>query len=862
LEIGSSFQKTKHRRTSGEETLSTERFARRLSPRASMQASVLAFALAGVLGAPALAQTQSQAQAPDDIRVEEIVVTAQKRAESLQDVPISVAATTGEKLEAQGVKDLEGLSGYVPGVQIGKGAINTQINIRGIGSGSNRGFEQSVGMYVDGVYMGRDRQFRAPFMDLDRVEILRGPQGTLFGRNTIGGAISVITKDPSLSDGFGGDASLRWEGESNTVQLNGAATVPLGEDAALRLAVQRRSGDGYIHNVTRGRDEPGVDETAIRGTLLWRPTDKFTAKVKFSALDSDIAGMNAVVTRFTKVTGTVTPPSPLSSLIFANVPVVEPRFSVADPYKSFRDDPTVANWSGRDDNLKTKSQLGVIDLQYDLSDKLTLTSITGYSAYKTHDGIDLDFLPIRFIFRNEQQDFSQYSQEFRLTSNLGGAIDFMGGVYAETQKLSQDGALLINSRLGFLPASAFAGGATAGVYPLLPANVISRNSHFSQDTDNLAAFGEVRWRPADKFMVTLGGRWSKETKDFTKQTWFGADASPQGLFVAPASITQENVLLLYFKALDASNNLVNAVDTRKASGFDPSIKVQYDVTDDVMTYATYSQGRKSGGFNGNDDQRLSNTATPWTALTPAGLSTRNPAYDPTKPGDGFEYKPETAKSFEVGVKSRLLDGRATLNLAAFSTKYEDLQVTVFQGASYVVANAKGSKIQGFEADGQVRATHELTFSASLAYLDFKFSDYANAGCTAQQISEKPAPCVQDLSGQTNAFAPKWSGNIAVDWKHPVGESLEVRLNADANYRASHYLDYDLDPASHQASRTRINARIALGSQSGQWEVAAFGQNLTDKATFTTVSDIPLTPGGFASFVQEPRTYGIELRTRF
>jgi len=844
--------------------LFTDRIARRLRPRVSMQASVLAFALAGVLGTPALAQTQAQTQAPasDDIRVEEIIVTAQKRAESLQDVPISVAATTGDKLEAQGVKDLEGLSGYVPGVQIGKGAINTQINIRGIGSGSNRGFEQSVGMYVDGVYMGRDRQFRAPFMDLDRVEILRGPQGTLFGRNTIGGAISVVTADPSLGDGFSGDAALRWEGESHGLQLNAAATVPLGDDAALRLAVQRRTADGYIRNVTRNRDEPGLDETAIRGTLLWKPTDRFSAKLKFSALDSDVAGMNAVVTRFTKVTGTVTPPSALSNLIFANVPVVEPRFSVADPFKSFRDDPNVANWSGRDDDLKTKSQLGVIDLEYDLTDKLSLTSITGYSAYKTHDGLDLDFLPIRFIFRNEQQDFSQYSQEFRLTSNLGGKVDFMGGVYAETQKLSQDGDLLINSRLGFLPASAFAGGPTAAVYPLLPANVITRDSHFSQKTDNLAAFGEVRWRPVDRMMVTLGGRWSTETKDFTKKVWFGADASPQGLFKPPASVTQENVLLLYFKALDPNNNLVDAVASRKETGFDPSLKVQWDVNDDIMTYATYSQGRKSGGFNGNDDQRLSNTATPWTALTPAGLSTRNPAYDPTKPGDGFEYKPETAKSFEAGVKSRLLDGRATLNLAAFSTKYEDLQVTVFQGASYVVANAKGSKIQGFEADGQLRTTHELTFSGSLAYLDFKFSDYANAGCTAQQISEKPAPCVQDLSGKTNAYAPKWSGNVAVDWKHPVGDSLEVRLNADANYRSSHYLDYDLDPASKQPSQVRMNARIALANPSGRWEVAAFGQNLTDKATFTTVSDIPLTPGGFASFVQDPRTYGIELRTRF
>ncbi|HRD44888.1 MAG TPA: TonB-dependent receptor [Caulobacter sp.] len=809
----------------------------------------------GCLSTPALAQDEN-------IQVEEIIVTAQKRSENLQDVPISVSATSGDKLEAQGIENLEDLSGYVPGVQIGKGAINTQINIRGVGSGSNRGFEQSVGMYVDGVYMGRDRQFRAPFMDLDRVEVLRGPQGTLFGRNTIGGAVSIITANPSLDGGFSGEAAARWDFDTSTLQLNGAATIPLGETAALRLAVQHRSGDGYIENATRGRDEPATEEFAARATLLWQPTDAFTANLKFSVLDSSIDGMNAVVTRFTKVTGVVTPPTALSNLLFANVALVEPDFSVKDPFTTYRDDPDVAGWSGREARIETRSQLGVLNMEYEVSDSLTLTSVTGYSAYETRDGLDLDFLPIRFIFRNEEQDFTQYSQELRLASDTGGSVDFMLGGYVETQELEQAGALLINSRLGFLPASAFAGGPTAAVYPLLPANVISRNSYFSQQTDTVAMFGELRWRPTDAVTVTLGGRWSSEDKDFVKRVWFGADASPQGLFTAPSSITQENVLLLYVKALDANNNLVDAVGRRKESGFDPSLKVQWDISDDVMAYATYSRGRKSGGFNGNDDQRLSNTASPWTALTPLGLSVRNAAYDPTKPGAGFEYDAETATSYEAGLKTRLLDGRAVLNLSAFFTQYEDLQVTVFQGASYVVANAKGSEIRGFEADGQLRLTSELTLSGSLAYLDFQFSDYANAGCSAQQISATPAPCVQDLSGKTNAFAPQWSGSLAIDWKHPVGDDLLLRVNADANYRGEHFLDYDLDPASLQGAQTRVNARVAFGSAEGSWEVSAFGRNLTDEVTFTTVNDIPLAPGGFAGFVQEPRTWGIELRARF
>jgi len=214
------------------------------------------------------------------------------------------------------------------------------------------------------------------------------------------------------------------------------------------------------------------------------------------------------------------------------------------------------------------------------------------------------------------------------------------------------------------------------------------------------------------------------------------------------------------------------------------------------------------------------------------------------------------------VKSKLLDGRLVLNAAVFLTQYEDLQVTIFQGTSFIVANANGSEIQGVEVDGRFRVTSGLTLSGGVSYLDFQFSDYANAGCTAQQISQVVAPCVQDLTGKANAYAPRWSGNFAVDWRHPVSGDLELRVNADANYRGSHYLDYDLDPASRQEGQTRINARVALASQSGTWEVSVWGQNLTDETTYTSINDIPLAPGAFTGFVQEPQTWGLEVRSRF
>jgi outer membrane receptor protein involved in Fe transport len=156
----------------------------------------------------------------------------------------------------------------------------------------------------------------------------------------------------------------------------------------------------------------------------------------------------------------------------------------------------------------------------------------------------------------------------------------------------------------------------------------------------------------------------------------------------------------------------------------------------------------------------------------------------------------------------------------------------------------------------------LTLIGSVGYLDFAFSDYQNSGCTAQQASEVVAPCVQDLTGRENAYAPEWSGNLAVDWTHPIGDTLQIRFNADANYRSEHFLDYDLDPATQQEAQTKINARLGLGALSGGWEIAAFGQNLTDEVSYTSFSDVPLAPGAFVGFAQEPRIYGLEARVRY
>ena len=811
----------------------------RLALTMGVAASALAY------GAPALARQTAEAPVAN-VALEEIVVTARKRAETLETAPLSVAAVSGEKISQQGVTTLEQLSSSMPNVQIGRSAQTASINIRGIGSGGNRGFEQSVGMYIDGVYMARSRQFLQPMIDLERVEVLRGPQGTLFGKNTVAGAVNIITATPTPGAPFAYDFTADTEPKFDTYRATGILSGSIGENLGLRLAGRWETTDGYVHNEQRHTDEAASTTKFLRGSLAWEPTDAVKVVARLGYTKSEVDGTNRVIRVFNPALGVGLPINSRIAVIAA--PFANPKFGASDGG-------AIGKWTSFTGNLNEspndtddqKILNGSVNATWDLGWG-QLTSVTGYTSLKYDLVHDVDFLPVNLVQNHETEDFDQASQELRLAFEKRGHLSGIVGAYYETQDLLAGATTKVDGTMGGL-AQSLIGRSTlfAGVIPgagltLLPA--IGRSSTFDQDATTLAVFGEATWAFTDSFRADFGLRWSQDEKDVALVAGlFGSDPNvlavlPSG--VATGALTPAETTLL--RSVMGSSFATYPHDqdlSRKEKHVTPTVNLQWDLAEGAMGYLSWSRGFKSGGFNFSPD-----------SSTPAGA-----------PGPGTEFEDETVEAWELGLKSKFFDNRARASVALFRSDYENLQVTSFRGTSFVVGNAAAVRSQGLEAEGEVAASSWMTVGGALSYLDSSYSSFANAACTIQQQAATPVGCKQDLTGKTTPFAPKWSSTVHVDLKHQVGDALIARARVDANYRSELYLDGTLDPNVLQGGYTKFNARLSIGADSGRWEVAVFGRNLTNEATYTASVNAPLGAGAFMASIEEPRTVGLQLRIK-
>jgi outer membrane receptor protein involved in Fe transport len=717
-------------------------------------------------------------------QLEEVIVTAQKRAESLQDVPISVAAMSGDKIRDAGIMTIEDLSAYVPNFTMTESAVGNVVFIRGVGSGINQGFEQSVGMFIDGVYLGRSQQFRAPFLDVGMVEVLKGPQGTLFGKNTIAGAVNITTMRPS--DEFEGEVSAFYEPEYDTQEYTAILSGPLTDTLAARLALRKSTSDGYMENVLTGNDEPERDEEIARLTLAWSPTSQLEVVTKLETGSFDVDGRVIQVGTADGVFGGAN----LGDAIFNQFgPVEDGKINQKKASRGFLPEAT-----------DTSYDLATVTVDYDV-DGYTLTSVTGYSSYEYDEWSDVDFTALALLDQGYDQDFDQFSQELRITSPLGQTIEYIAGLYYQTNELDHQTVI---------PVALAEAGIGAPPFTLV--------RPFKQESDTLAVFAQGTWNIRHDLRMTAGLRWSQEDKD-----------AEQGAYAADFLSDNPNPALAPVAAsiLGAVEHAYSA--SRSENHLSPSLNIQYDLSNDIMVYASASQGFKAGGFN-----EAENTGVI----------------------DRFEYEEEEATSFELGSKMSLLDGAAELNGALFYTEYDDRQVSAFEGTNFVVGNAAKSITQGIELDGRWAATGNLTLSSSVSYLDSEFDDFTDAGCTAAQTRVSMGPCTQDLSGEVTEFAPKWSANVAAEYIARLSEYLDLRLQLDANYSDKYFFAQDLDEFESQDAYTKINARIGLGGSDGMWEVALVGKNLTDKRTLSHGNDIPLFNGAHFSFLEEPRTVAV------
>ena len=871
---------------------------------------------AAVAGLSATALGQSV-----EFGLEEVVVTAQKRSESLQDVPISVTAISGELIQNASIRSFSELGAYVPNFSVSENAVNTIITMRGISIGANQSFEQSVGMFVDGVHYGRSRQARLGLFDLEQVEVLRGPQGILFGKNTLAGAVNIRTAAPRVGEGLTGRIAASFEND-NGEYFEGHIGTSLTDNLAVRLAVMDRSIDGYNDNTAPNAANPNMpatDETIARIGIQFEPSESTTVGIRYTYADFLRTGSTGTVTKFgpTLVNGVPTVPAS-NAAMYAVMGFAYPGFqeSITDAYRdglSIGGAEVFGGSSERLDGTDTQNQEFSLNIEHEFDNGMTLNQVTGLSEYEFEDGIDADFLPVEFIGRSDNQKYTQFSQEIRLASDLDGSFSWVAGANFIDSKQEIDRMVSVDGTFGQpgitslitggLPTIlAYSPAQLAGIEPALglppgslPVGVegltmwsqVGRLSRWQQETESWAVFLQGTFNITDNLSITAGVRYTEEDKSADAQTWLNSTA--QGL----ATKTPDPLVGLV-TAGDVGNFLQHSlqgalfdsyshhfIEDRSTDQTIPAVSINWNVSDDHLLYASYSEGFKSGGFNAVDDQNPVFVAVP-TAECPDQACR-------TQPGTGFEYDDETAWSFEVGGKHTFLDGRMRFNWAYYNSEYEDQQVSTFVGLGFVVTNAASTEIQGFEFDAAFQATEKLRLNLAVGTVDGEYGTFEGAGCTAQQQAEMaalgaltpnspvtsvtvdgrtcsqrflgngvPSGQAQDLSGVAIGAA-EWSGSFGAQYMQPVG-SMVWFTELDVNFTDDYFMTGDLDSNDVQEGYEFVNLRTGL--RGDNWMLMVYGRNITDELVASGAADVPLARGSHFQYRARGQVWGIQAAWEF
>ena len=729
-------------------------------------------------------------------------------------MPIAISVMSGEDITTKGLTNLEDLTTYMPNVHVAEGGAGTQLFIRGIGSGINYGFEQSVGTFVDGVYFGRGRSARGKFLDIERVEVLKGPQSTLFGKNTVAGAINITTAKPTEEfEGFI-DASYRTEleGFGLTAMVSGS----LSDNVRGRLVAKDYSDDGYVKNLAaNGNDGPQQDNFFVRGSLEWDVSDTFKVDLKVEHGTFDVLGRQQVISEA----------SPTATFLYQ-------AFGDANFEPGFNYEKYDLGINGVAPFDNTESNLAQVTAEWSFGES-TLRSITAYTEYEFTNVGDSDYSPLEFLARGRTESHDMFSQELIWSSPTGGTFEYLAGAFYATENLTNNRNTIVN--FSALPPI------EAGVIALLggglPSTVIDGDGRnfFDQDTDSWSVFGEGTWHLSDRVRLTAGLRYSDDSKSMTK-TGFVNNTSgilPDGLFE-----------FLWAGPLNLASRHTYALE-RDETHTTGHVNLQWDASDNSMVYLNIGNGFKAGGFD--EDNSLGRL-------------------------DVAEFEDESVNSIELGAKITIGDGRGRLNIAAFSSEYKDVQVSTFDGnAAFVVGNAAKSKVEGIEADITYALTDSLTFNGAFSILDANYDSFPTAACNVGQILAARAAtgsraCIQDLSGKPLQFAPDATINLGLTYDTQISDNLNLGMGIDYNWSDDVVIANDLDENLIQESYGKLNARIGISNIEGKWSLAIVGKNLTEEEVFTWGNDVPLGSFGFDNtffkHIDPPRTFELNARYNF
>ena len=797
--------------------------------------------------AATLAMFASASVLSQNLILEEIIVTATKRVVGLQEVPIAISVMSGAEISEKGLTKMEDLAMYMPNVHVAEASAGTQMFIRGIGSGVNYGFEQSVGTFVDGVYFGRGRSARGKFLDIERVEVLKGPQSTLFGKNTVAGALNITTAQPT--EEFEGYVSAGYTTELEAMTITSMVSGPLSDTVRGRLAVRAYDDKGYVENLAaNGVDGPQNESVYVRGTLAIDLNEDWTATIKAENGYVDIIGRQELISETNAATGP-------SAALYGS-PLGSTNFAAGFGYTTYEQN--VDDLPLFDDTESNTFQVTLDGTFAEHGVKIVLAS----TDYEFTNSLDSDYSPLKLLNRGRNEEHEQLSAEFIISSPSDDKFEYLAGGFYQQEDLSNARYTHVDmSAVGPLQAGVFGqlntanpalGGASfAGMFlggnlvPATDSGILdaTARSFFSQDAESWSVFAEGTYNLSDTLRVTAGLRYSEDEKEMSKRGTVGyIDPTAAASTLVPAQLAA-----VYGSALKLAT-VHSYTRDRKEDHVTGHVNVQWDMTNDAMVYLELGNGYKAGGFD--EDNGMGRQ-----------VETLNGVSD-----DLADFEDESVDTIEIGAKINLADGRGRLNIATFSSTYEDVQVSTFDGnAAFVVGNAAESEVQGIEADVLYRLTEELTLNGAFAYLDATYKSFPGAGCTNAQSIATPTGCVQDLTGKPLQFAPEHTANVGVTYETELSSGLLLSAGLDYNWTDDVVVSADLDDNLVQKSYGKLNARISLAGND-QWQVSLVGKNITDEATFMWGNDIPLGSLGFKGsyfkLIDPPRTVELSARMNF
>jgi iron complex outermembrane recepter protein len=747
--------------------------------------------------------------------LEEVIVTAQKREQSLQDVPIAVSALSADDITNAEIRDIRSLQLLSPSINVTQSAAayQTSISIRGIGtSGFNPGLEPSVGVFVDGVYRSRTGSAIGDFNELERVEILRGPQSTLYGKNSSAGVIGYYTRKPEYE--FNGQAELSLGNYSRKI-ASARVTGPLIDDTlAFSLAANYNERDGFIKNPAQGITVNDRDRWGVRGQLLWDASD--SVQLRFIADKSKQNELCCAATLF--VNG---PTAPVIAALGGTV------ISPPDPFNR------VVYFDGQMNSNMDDSGAS-LQIDWAVNDGINFTSITGYRDFESDTDFDADFTDVQLV--RAQGNLTQvkaFTQELRFASTGDNRVDWQAGAFFYNQDLRVEGKVhygnFIRPYFDILT-----GGAITQIETLLqfPPGIFFApgtgmvSEIFDSNSDSWAVFGQTDIHLNDAWTLTVGLRYTDEKKT-GKGQFFVIDpwaALPLGAFLPPPLAQALAATQIFPPATDYDKK-------RNEAEWSGNLILSWNVNDDLNTYASYSRGYKAGGFNLDRS---------------AGFA--NPSYT---------FDPEFIDNYELGLKSRFWEGRSQLNIAVFYQQVQDFQTTLFDGIKFNLANAGDMDIYGVEVESQTQLTENLHWSLAVTYLDATYASYTDAPCP---IFIQAPSC--DLTGARKDDAPKWTGTTNLTWDKPISNNLAMFVRGEVYYRGKRFTAGDNDPNSYISGTTLLNASIGIHNIDQTWDIRIWGRNLADEEFPQIIFDTVVQAGSYSGYPNDPKTYGITARFWF